>query len=78
MGRIDNSWNPGYEDDKVDNSDLKKTFNSQLSILNFDDDRVVFVPAEEIRAIESIYNKMDQAQREFRKVAEQLRNSIRN
>jgi len=40
-----------------------------------DDDRVVFVPAEEIRAIESIYVKMEQAQREFRKVAEELRNN---
>ena len=55
----------------------EKTLNSQFSTLNLDDDVVVFVPAEEIRAIESIYNKMGQAQQEFRKVAEELRNSVR-
>ena len=45
--------------------------------LNWDDDKVVFVPFEEIKAIESIYNKMEQAQREFCKVAEELRNNYK-
>jgi hypothetical protein len=35
-----------------------------------DDDRSVFVPAEEIRDIESILNKMETARRELHKVAE--------
>ncbi|MCL2097854.1 MAG: hypothetical protein FWH23_03740 [Bacteroidales bacterium] len=35
-----------------------------------DDDKVVFVPEEEVRAIKSIYDKMEQAQKEFRKAAE--------
>ena len=48
----------------------------QFSSLHPDDDKVVFVPVEEIRAIESIYAKMEQAQREFRKVAEELRDNI--
>ena len=38
-----------------------------------DNNRVVFIPAEEIRLIESIYNKMEQAKQEFSKVAEIIR-----
>jgi len=76
MNGIDRNLNPEYENEKVENRDLKITLNSQFSTPNADDDRVVFVPVEEIRAIESIYNKMNQAQQEFRKVAEQLRDSI--
>ena len=75
MNRVGKNLNREHENDNVESSGLKKTLNSQLSTLNVDDDRVVFVPAEEIRAIESIYNKMEQAQREFRKVAEELRNN---
>ena len=63
------------ENHKTENRNSKETLNSQLSTLNSNDDRVVFVPAEEIRAFESIYVKMEQAQREFRKVAEELRNN---
>jgi hypothetical protein len=33
------------------------------------DDRVVFVPAEEIRIIEKVLNMMEQAQQEFCKAA---------
>ena len=54
----------------------EKMLNSQFSMINLDDDRVVFVPAEEIRAIESIYKKLEQAQQEFGKVAEELKNSV--
>ena len=54
----------------------EKTLNTSFSTLHLDDDKVVFVPAEEIYAIQSIYDKMEQAQQEFRKVAEELRNNI--
>lgn len=37
-----------------------------------DDDRVVFVPEDEIRAIESIYDKMNRARQEFRKIRERM------
>ena len=59
---------------KENNEFQNKILNSPFSTLNLDDDKVVFVPLEEIRAIESIYNKMEQAQREFCKVAEELKN----
>ena len=75
MNRIDRNLNPEHENEQFENRDWKETLHSQLSTLLSDDDRVVFVPAEEIRAIESIYAKMEQAQREFRKVAEELRKS---
>ena len=39
---------------------------SQLTIDNLnDDDQIVFVPVKDIRAFESIYNKMTQAKQEF-------------
>jgi hypothetical protein len=38
-----------------------------------DDDKVVFVPTEDIRAIESIYDKMERAQREFRIIAKKMK-----
>ena len=56
----------------------ENTLNSPFSTLHLDDDRFVFVPAEEISAIRSIYDKMEQAQQEFRKVAEELRNNVYN
>jgi hypothetical protein len=37
-----------------------------------DDDWVVFIPDEEVRALERICNKMQQAQQELRKVAEAM------
>ena len=81
MNSIDKDLNFGHGNDTLEKSDstigsCRTLFlNSQLSTLNSDDDKVVFVPAEEIRAIESIYVKMEQAQQEFRKVAEELRNN---
>ena len=36
------------------------------------DDRVIFIPLEEIRIFESIFNKMEQAQQEFHKVAKKM------
>lgn len=64
--RIDNKNRERAEslDEKTLHSPLS-TPNSQLSTLHVDDDRVVFVPEEEIRAIENIYNKMKQAKQEF-------------
>ena len=76
MNRVDQNTNPERENERVESRDLRTTFYSPFSTLNFDDDSVVFVPVEEIRAIESIYVKMEQAQREFRKVAEELRNNV--
>ena len=38
-----------------------------------DDEKVVFVPEEEIKAIENIFGKMEQAKQEFCKVAEGLK-----
>ena len=73
MNERDKNLSASHENGQVENNDLNKMFNSQLSTFNLDDDKVVFVPAEEIRAIENIYNKMGQAQQEFRKVAEELR-----
>jgi hypothetical protein len=74
MNRVDKHLNT--ENDKFESSSLDETLNPQLSGFNIDDDKVVFVPAEEIRAIESIFNKMEQAQQEFRRVAEELRNNV--
>ena len=64
--------NPTLEHEN-ENRDLKKTHNSQFSTLNPDDDKVVFVPAEEIRLIESIYDKMEQAKQEFCRVVEGMK-----
>jgi len=47
--------------------------NNKQEFSGEDDDRVVFVPEEEIWAIERIYHKMQLAQQEFRKVAEDLK-----
>ena len=48
--------------------------NSQFSIFNsLDDERIIFVPEEEIRAVRSIYSKMEQAKMEFCKIAEGMR-----
>lgn len=38
-----------------------------------DDDRAVFLPMEDIQAIEGIINKMEQAQLEFRIVEESMK-----
>ena len=54
----------------------EKALDSSFSTLNLDDDKVVFVPTEEIIAIKSIYDKMEQGQQQFRKVAEELRNNV--
>lgn len=37
------------------------------------DERTVFVPSEEIRCIEQALNKLEQAEWEFRKVAEGMK-----
>ena len=36
------------------------------------DDRVIFIPLEEIRIFEGIFNKMKQAQQEFHKVVKKI------
>jgi hypothetical protein len=59
----------------MDNSDKNPNPKRENESLNSksDDDRVVFVPAEEIRIIENVINMMEQAQREFCKAAEGMR-----
>ena len=37
------------------------------------DDKVVFVPSDEIRNISYVLNKLEQAQKEFRKAAEMMK-----
>ena len=37
------------------------------------DDKVVFVPSDEIRNISYVLNKMEQAQKEFQKAAEMMK-----
>ena len=59
MDNLDKNLNPKQENDR---------FNS-----NYDDDRTVFVPAEEIRVIENIINMLEQAQQEFCKAAKGMR-----
>jgi hypothetical protein len=38
-----------------------------------EDDKVIFIPEEEARAIKSICEKIEQAQQEFHKVAEGMK-----
>ena len=64
------------ENKHSEKSEFRDEKNFQSSTLNLDDDKIVFVPEEEIRAFKSIYDKMEQAQQEFRKVAEELRNNV--
>ena len=80
MNKTDKNRITGRMHKKPENSDLKKILNSptandkrRFSTLHPDDDKVVFVPEEEIRAIKSIYDKMEQARLEFCRVAEEMK-----
>ena len=63
--------NPLSRNTKEKDESQEQTLNPPLSTLHFDDDRVVFIPTEEIRAIEKIYFKMIQAKQEFIKMTEE-------
>jgi len=70
MNSIDKNPFTGNKSERVENT--KKTISSPLSTLHFDDDRVVFIPSEERRAIENICFKMIQARQEFSRMAEEI------
>ena len=66
--------NPLSRNTKEKDESQEQTLNPPLSTLHFEDDRVIFIPTEEIRAIENIYFKLIQAKQEFIKMAEELKN----
>jgi hypothetical protein len=43
-----------------------------------EDDKAVFIPMEDIQAIEGVINKMEQAHHEFYKVTESIKNEKRS
>jgi hypothetical protein len=57
-----------HESGKSKSGDLGTTLNSPLSTLNLDYDKVVFVPAEDIRVIERVLHNWDVLKQELNKL----------
>ena len=53
----------------------QSTLHPSSSTPNLDDDWIVFVPSKEIRVIEDIFNKMEQARETFCKMAEEWKSN---